>query len=149
MQSLKGIITPLEVIDVEFKVVVSDPKTGKAYQTVVSGANANKLIGKQIGDVVNGTVVELPPDYELQITGGSDRDGFPMRPDVSGSGRKKILLSGGVGFNPTERGMRKRKHVRGRVISRDIVQINMKVVTHGKIPLEDYFGKKEGSEENQ
>ncbi len=131
----------------EFKVVISDPKTGKAYQTVVSGANANKLIGKQIGDVINGTLVELPPDYELQITGGSDRDGFPMRPDIPGSGRKKILLSGGVGFNPTEKGMRRRKHVRGRVISRDIVQINMKVVTHGKIPLEEYFKKEEEGEE--
>jgi len=131
---------------VEFKVVISDPKTGRAYQTVVSGANANKLIGKQIGDVINGTLVDLPPDYELKITGGSDKDGFPMRPDIPGSGRKKILLSGGVGFNPKEKGMRKRKQVRGRVISRDIAQINVKVVTHGKIPLEEFFKKKESEE---
>ncbi len=130
----------------EFKVVISDPKTGRAYQTVVSGANANKLIGKQIGDVINGTLVDLPPDYELKITGGSDKDGFPMRPDIPGSGRKKILLSGGVGFNPKEKGMRKRKQVRGRVISRDIAQINVKVVTHGKIPLEEFFKKKESEE---
>ncbi|AEA46492.1 30S ribosomal protein S6e [Archaeoglobus veneficus] len=131
----------------EFKVVISDPATGKAYQKVVSGANANKLIGKQVGDVVNGTLVELPPDYELQITGGSDRDGVPIRPDIPGSGRKKILLSGGVGFRPKEKGLRRRKLVRGRVISRDIVQINMKVVTHGKVPLEEFFKKTEESKE--
>jgi small subunit ribosomal protein S6e len=128
---------------VEFKVVISDPKTGRAYQKVVSGANANKLIGKQIGDVINGTLVDLPPDYELQITGGSDKDGFPMRPDLPGSGRRRLLLSGGVGYNPPEKGVRKRKTVRGRVISADIVQINMKVVKHGKVPLEEFFKKKE------
>ncbi len=131
---------------VEFKVVISDPKTGKAYQKVVSGANANKLIGKQIGDVINGTLVDLPPDYELQITGGSDKDGFPMRPDLPGTGRKRLLLSGGVGYNPKEKGVRRRKTVRGRVISADIVQINVKVVKHGKVPLEEFFKKEEKEE---
>ncbi len=125
----------------EFKVVVSDPKTGKAYQKTVSGANANRLIGKQIGDVVSGTILDLPPDYELQITGGSDKDGFPMRPDMPGSGRRKILVSGGIGFRPKERGLRKRKIMRGRVISKDILQINMKVVKHGKVPLEEILKK--------
>ena len=131
----------------EFKVVISDPATGKAYQKVVSGANANKLIGKQIGDVINGTLVDLPPDYELKITGGSDKDGFPMRPDLPGTGRKRILLSGGVGYRPKEKGVRKKKTVRGRVISKDIVQINVKVVKHGKIPLEEFFKKEEGESE--
>ncbi|AIY90367.1 30S ribosomal protein S6e [Geoglobus acetivorans] len=123
----------------EFKVVISDPSTGRAYQKVISGANANKLIGKEVGDSINGTLVELPPDYELVITGGSDKDGFPIRPDIPGPVRKRILLSGGVGYRPRERGIRKKKMVRGRVITRDIVQINMKVVKHGKVPLEEYF----------
>jgi len=133
---------------VEFKVVISDPATGKAYQKVVSGANANKLIGKQIGDIINGTLVDLPPDYELQITGGTDKDGFPMRPDLPGTGRRKLLLSGGVGYRPKEKGVRKKKTVRGRVISKDIVQINMKVVKHGKIPLEELLKKKEEEHES-
>ncbi len=131
----------------EFRVVISDPKTGKAYQKVITGANANRLIGKQIGDVINGTIVELPPDYELQITGGTDKDGFPMRPDIPGTVRKRILLSGGVGFRPKEKGMRKRKMVRGRVISKDIVQINVKVVKHGKVPLEEFFKKEQKEKE--
>lgn len=121
----------------EFRVVISDPKTGKAYQKTVSGANANRLIGKQIGETISGTILDLPPDYELQITGGSDKDGFPMRPDIPGGGRKKILLSGGIGFRPKEPGLRKRKIVRGRVITKDILQINVKVVKHGKVPLEE------------
>jgi small subunit ribosomal protein S6e len=123
----------------EFKVVISDPKTGIAHQKIVSGANANKLIGKQVGEIINGTLVELPPDYELQITGGSDKDGVAIRPDIPGSGRKKILLSGGVGYNPKEKGMRRKKLVRGKVISKDVVQINTKVVKYGKIPLTNFF----------
>ncbi len=123
----------------EFKVVISDPKTGKAYQKSISGANANRLIGKQIGDIISGTIVELPPDYELQITGGTDKDGFPMRPDLPSPSRKKILLSSGVGFRPRERGIRRRKSVRGKVISKDIAQVNMKVVKHGRVKLEEIF----------
>ncbi len=126
----------------EFKVVISDPSTGLAYQKVISGANANKLIGKRIGDVVNGTVVELPPDYELKICGGSDRDGVPMRKDLPGTVRRRLLLRGGVGYKPKERGMRRKKMVRGNVISRDIVQINMKVEKQGKVPLAEFFKDK-------
>ena len=126
----------------EFKVVISDPSTGLAYQKVISGANANKLIGKRIGDVVNGTIVELPPDYELRICGGSDKDGVPMRKDLPGTGRRKLLLSGGVGYRPREHGMRRKKMVRGNVISRDIVQINMKVEKQGKVPLAEFFKEK-------
>jgi len=127
----------------EFRVVISDPKTGRAYQKVIEGANANRLIGKQIGDTISGTIVELPPDYELRITGGTDRDGFPMKPDLPGAGRRRILMSGGVGFRPKEKGMRKRKGVRGRVISKDILQVNTVVAKHGKIPLEEIFKQKE------
>jgi small subunit ribosomal protein S6e len=125
----------------EFRVVISDPKTGRAYQKVVEGANANRLVGKQIGDIINGTIVELPPDYELQITGGTDKDGFPMRPDLPGNVRKRLLLSGGVGFRPKEKGLRRRKTVRGKVISKDILQINTKVVKHGKVPLDEIIKK--------
>ncbi|MEM1579306.1 MAG: 30S ribosomal protein S6e [Archaeoglobaceae archaeon] len=125
----------------EFRVVLSDPKTSKSYQKTVSGANANRLIGKQIGEIISGTILDLPPDYELQITGGSDKDGFPMRKDIPGTGRKKILLSSGIGFKPKEKGLRKRKIVRGRIISKETLQINMKVVKHGKIPLEEIMKK--------
>jgi|Deesub1362A_J573_1020465.scaffolds.fasta_scaffold00036_86 small subunit ribosomal protein S6e len=130
----------------EFRVVISDPKSGKAFSTVVKGANANKLIGKEIGDTVVGTVFDLPPDYELQITGGSDKDGFPMRPDLPGNTRRRLLLSGGYGYRPKEKGIRRRKTVRGRVISSDIVQLNVKVVKAGKVPLTEYFGSKKESE---
>jgi small subunit ribosomal protein S6e len=64
--------------------------------------------------------------------GGSDKDGFPMRPSVHGGVRRSIVLSGGVGFNPTNEGMRRRKTIRGNVITDEIVQINAKIVEKPK-----------------
>ncbi len=120
----------------EFKVVINDPKTGKSYQKAISGTKANSLIGRRIGEEIDGVFVDLP-GYKLKITGGTDKDGFPMRPNLQGPGRKKLLLTGGIGFHPKRKGMRKRKMVRGNTISADIVQINMKIVQYGPKPIEE------------
>jgi small subunit ribosomal protein S6e len=119
-----------------FKLVISDPKTRKSGQKEVSGEG---LMGKKIGDKVSGSVAGLD-GYELEITGGSDKDGFPMRMDVEGIGRKRILLSGATGFHSAHKGVRKRKSIRGNTISDDIVQINTKIVKHGTKPLEQVLG---------
>ncbi len=120
----------------EFKVVVNDPKTGKSYKKEIKGTKANSLIGKKIKDEIDGVFVDLP-GYKLQITGGTDKDGFPMRPNLQGSVRKKLLLKGGVGFHPKRKGMRKRKMIRGNTISAEIVQINMKILEYGPKPIEE------------
>ena len=114
---------------VEFKVVVNDTKNGRSHQVQVTGHHANSLIGKKIGDDVDGIFISLP-GYKLQITGGTDKDGFSMRADLPGVGRRKLLLSEGKCFRALANGMRKKKSVRGNTISQDIVQINMKVIKH-------------------
>lgn len=124
-----------------FKVVVADPETGKSYQLEVREPVAGKLIGLRIGDKFGGEVVGLP-GYELQITGGTDRDGFPMRADISGTGRKSVLLSSGPGFSPKRRGERRRKRVRGSRISDAIVQVNTKVVKRGEKSIEGIIAPK-------
>lgn len=129
---------------VDFKVVVSDPKA-KAYQFDVSGAEANKFIGKAIGETVEGTVVGLP-GYTIQITGGSDRSGFVMRKNVPGPKRQRLLIAEGVGYKPKDKGMRRRKFLRGREIAPDIVQINTKVVGYGDRTIEEILG---GGEEGE
>ena len=141
---------------VEFKVVVNDTKKGKSYQIQVEGHHANSLIGKKIGDEVDGIFISLP-GYKLQITGGTDKDGFSMRPDLPGMGRRKLLFSDGSGFNAPELGMRKKKSVRGQIIGQDIVQINMKVTKYSSKPIENLIKvdekpaeeKKEESEEKK
>lgn len=125
------------------KIVISDPKTGKSYQVELKEPESRKLIGMKIGDKIDGGLLGLP-GYELQITGGSDKDGFPMRPDVAGMGRKKVLLSNPPGFRPKKEGERRRKYVRGNQISEAIVQVNTKIVKYGEKPLNEIFKPKEG-----
>ena len=113
-----------------FKLVISDPKTGRARQVTVEGPQAQALIGLKIGDVVDGSLIGLD-GLKLKITGGSDRSGFPMRHDIPGGGKYRVLLSGPPGFHPRKKGMRKRVTVRGNTITEDIVQINMVIVEGG------------------
>jgi len=111
----------------KFKVIISDPKTGKSNFVEIEGTRAIPLIGRKLGETIDGAVVGLS-GQKLQITGGSDKDGFPMRPNIHGGVRAAVILSEGVGFKPPQVGERKRKAIRGNTITEDIVQINMKIV---------------------
>lgn len=115
----------------KFKVIVSGLENGTSKTVELEDARAVPLIGKKIGDVIDGAVLGLA-GYKVQITGGSDKDGFPMRADVHGGVRRSVVLSGGVGFHPRSEGERRRKMVRGNVITDEIVQINMKIVEKPK-----------------
>jgi small subunit ribosomal protein S6e len=119
----------------KFKVIVSDPEAGTSKIVELEEARASPFIGRKIGETVDGAVVDLPA-HKLQIRGGSDRDGVPMRPSVHGGVRRKVVLSGGVGFHSRSKGARRRKTVRGNVITDEIVQINTKIVVKPKKPVE-------------
>ncbi len=131
----------------EFILCIGDPKTGKTYRLDLDRERGSVLIGKKIGDVILGEAIGLP-GYRLKITGGRDKDGFPLHPGVHGTGRKRILLSGGPGFRPRRKGDRRAKLVRGNVILEDVKQINMKVVEWGEKPIEKLVSKEkeEGDE---
>lgn len=116
----------------EFKVVVADPDSGETFQWDVDGQDANRFIGREIGDEVDGDAVGLS-EFTLEITGGSDKAGRPMREDVPGPELKELLLTGGVGYKPTRDGERKRVTVRGREISDETVQINARAVGEGSV----------------
>jgi small subunit ribosomal protein S6e len=132
----------------EFKVVISNPrdKDGKTYKRMVKGSQALSLIGKKIGDDVDGIFLGMP-GYKLILTGGSDKDGFPMRRDVPGARRVKILITKGLGFRPKDRGVRKRKSIRGNTISQEIVLLNMKIKSGSGRPLAELL--KEGEQEKE
>ena len=110
----------------KFKIIVSDPTSSKSKVVELDGARAVPLIGRRLGESVDGSVVGMP-GLKLQITGGSDKDGFPMRPDIHGGVRVSVIVSKSVGFHPKREGERRRKTLRGNVITEDIVQVNMKV----------------------
>ncbi len=115
----------------KFKVIISDPETGTSKVVELEESRAAPLVGKRIGETFEGALVDMPA-HKLQIVGGSDKDGVPMRPSVHGGVRRNVILSGGVGFNPKKPGERKRKAVRGNVITDEIVQVNTKIVEKPK-----------------
>ena len=90
----------------EFKVNIGDQKTGKTAKQVITGDQTKPFLNKKIGDHIKGDDIGFP-GYEFEMTGGSDYCGFPMRKDVIGIARKKILMVKGVGI---------RKNVPGRKI---------------------------------
>ncbi len=112
----------------KFQLIVSDPKSKMSRATVLEGPKAQALVGKSIGEEMDGKLLGVG-NLKLRITGGTDKDGVPMRFDVQGSARKRAILSGGVGFKPSDSGERRRKLVRGRVISEETVQVNGVVVS--------------------
>ena len=120
----------------KFQINLGDP-SGRTYRVDIEEENKIRpFIGMTLGQEVDGGFLGFD-GYTFLITGGSDTDGFPMNSSVVGAMRKRILSSGGVGFNPTRRGERKRKSVRGNTISEDILQINMKILTVGSKKIEE------------
>ncbi len=155
--------------DQTFKAVLNDtnPKAkGRSFSIEISGTGYNHFLGKSIGDTVDGMFVgegdKTLTGYKLEITGGSDTTGRAMRPDLDGGGVKPVLVSPGVGYKGkryvdkngrTYRykydGIRRRRNLRGNVISQNTRQINLKVVDYGKRPLGVIFGlEEEGSAES-
>ena len=111
----------------KFKVIVSDPQAGTSKVVELEEARAAPFIGRRVGETIDGSIVDLPA-HKVQIMGGSDKDGVPIRGNVHGGVRRNVVLSGGAGFSPKKKGERKRKTVRGSTITDEIVQINMKIV---------------------
>ncbi len=123
----------------EFQANISDPKDYRAYKRTLSESDSSALIGRSIGDEIDGIFVSLP-GYRLQITGGSDGSGIPMRPGLAGGQRKRMLLSHSTGFRPQRPGQRKRKMVRGKELGAEITQLNLKIVEYGPKTVEELLG---------
>ena len=132
-----------------FKINISE-KTGKTYKLELE---SEEIIGKELHDKISGKL--LTPElegYEFEITGASDNAGFTAHKNVPGTSLKKLLLTYGKAMhkrprregkkkisNPKPKGLRLRKTVRGKVISPEIVQINLKVLKEGSKKLSDIF----------
>lgn len=126
------------------RIVISE-SSGKSYQIELAKDKESNIVGKKIGDELDGNLVGAA-GYTLALTGGSDNSGFPMREEVHGAAKKSILTSDGVGFKAKDKGARRRRYMRGNTYSAEIVQVNAKVKTPGAVPLEQLFPKPEKKE---
>ncbi len=132
-----------------FKINIAD-KSGKTYKLELE---TEEFVGKSLHDKINGKdlLADLA-NYEFEITGTSDKSGFTSHKDVQGTGTKRLLLTYGKAMkkrprregkkkisNPKPKGLRLRKTVHGKVISTEIVQINLKILKQGGKKLSEIF----------
>lgn len=118
-------------------VVVADPESGRTRQFEVNDADFG---GRSIGDSIDGEEIGLP-GYDLEVTGGSDSAGRPMREDVDGPELREVLSAGGTGYHPQRDGERRRITVRGAEIGPETTQLNLVIREHGEDPLDELVGE--------
>ena len=140
-----------------FKINIAE-KTGKTFKLELDGEG---LVGKELHDKISGKEISSDlGDYEFEITGASDKAGFTSMENVEGIGLKKVLLSyeKAMKNRPKKegkkkrtklkpKGLRLRKTVRGKVISPEIVQINLKILKEGGKKLSEVFPEQNKSKE--
>jgi len=114
------------------KIVVSDPKTKKAYSKTLE--NPKPLLGKKIGNEIELGILGIE-GAKAKITGGSDKQGFPMRSDLEGANRKKIFM-----IKNEKEGIKQKVSRRGKVISEETAQVNLKLTKEGKQSLLEALG---------
>ena len=138
------------------KVVIADPKQGHCYQIELDDTKSKPFSGEKVGNELDGSLLGLT-GYKVQITGGSDKDGFPMRRDFHGRTRKKLLIKKGAGLKKPD-GQKHKKTIRGNTIATDIAQVNVKITKYGNKKINQLLGietkekpeeKKEASEEKK
>jgi small subunit ribosomal protein S6e len=109
-----------------FKLVISD-SSGKSITQELKDRAAQPLLGSKIGDIIDSSVVGISGG-KMKVTGGSDKSGTPMRPDVHGGVKKYVLLARGIGIKNIKDGNRIRKLVRGNMVTEEIYQLNCQLV---------------------
>jgi small subunit ribosomal protein S6e len=115
-----------------FKLNISDKK-GRTITKEVKEKDASPFLGLQIGTEIDAALIG--EGGKLTITGGSDKSGIPLRPDIHGGARKYILLSKGVGLRNAENGQRVRKLIRGNTITEEVYQISCRL--DGELKIEE------------
>lgn len=97
-----------------------------------------RFYGLKIGDLVDGVLIgEDFRGYVFKITGGDDSSGLPMKKGVFTDKRVRLLLKkGSKGYRCREKGVRKRKSVRGCIISNNIVVVSLIILKEGEKPIE-------------
>jgi small subunit ribosomal protein S6e len=120
------------------KLIVSHPPTGTCKSIEIDDEKklrifyekriAQEVAGDSLGDEFKG--------YVFKITGGNDKQGFPMMQGVLVQGRVRLLLKAGhPGFRARRDGERKRKSVRGCIVGPDMSALDLVIVKKGEAEL--------------
>jgi len=101
---------------------VEDERKLRIFQEKRMG---NEVPADSLGDERKG--------YIVRITGGNDKQGFPMKQGVLLPTRVKLLLADGHScYRPRRTGERKRKSVRGSIVANDLSVLALSIVKQGE-----------------
>jgi len=117
------------------KLNIANPATGaqklidldeeRRYRIFYDKKMSTEVPADSIGDEWKG--------YVLRITGGNDKQGFPMKQGVLLPYRVRLLLADGHScYRPRRSGERKRKSVRGCIVGPDIAVLSLVIVKQGE-----------------
>jgi len=117
------------------KLNISNPTTGG--QKIIEVEDETKLRAfyeKRISHEVEGDVLgDDFKGYVFRIGGGNDKEGFPMLQGVLTAARVRLLFSKGMPcYRPRKRGERKRKSVRGCIVSSNLAVLSLVIVKKGE-----------------
>jgi len=89
---------------------------------------------KRISQEVDGEILgEEFKGYVFRISGGNDKQGFPMQQGILVNQRVRLLMSlGSLYYRPRRTGERKRKSIRGCIVGSDLAVLNLVVVRKGE-----------------
>lgn len=117
------------------KLNISFPATGcqklievddeKKLRTFYEKRMAQEVSAESLGDEWKG--------YIVRISGGNDKQGFPMKQGILTNGRVRLLLSAGHScYRPRRDGERRRKSVRGCIVDANLSVLNLVIVKKGE-----------------
>jgi small subunit ribosomal protein S6e len=117
---------------------IAAPTTG--LQKVVEiddEVKLQNLYEKRMSQEVDGsTIGEEYAGYIFRISGGNDKQGFPMRQGILTNTRVRLLMQKGHKcYRQRRTGERKRKSVRGCIVGQDIAVLNLVIAKMGDNPL--------------
>ncbi|KAI9250676.1 40S ribosomal protein S6-B [Helicostylum pulchrum] len=117
------------------KLNIANPATG--CQKLIEIEDERRLRGfydKRMAQEVSGDSLGGEfKGYVFRISGGNDKQGFPMKQGVLLPYRVKLLMSKGHScYRPRRTGERKRKSVRGCIVGSDLSVLSLVVVKQGE-----------------
>jgi len=114
-------------------IVISDPKSGKAFSHKTEDTTA--FLNRKVGDEVSLDSLGFE-GYVAVIRGGSDKQGFPMKPDLEGAARRRVFVN-----VDKKKGIRRRIAFRGNAITVETAQLNVVVKKYGAKPFTEIMPK--------
>ncbi|KCZ81260.1 hypothetical protein H312_01338 [Anncaliia algerae PRA339] len=119
------------------KLNIAYPTKGTQKMYTIDNLTAMKLYGMRLRQQFNGDLIGNGFEgYIFKITGGDDESGRPMKTGILSDKKVRLLLGGNTsGYRQREKGVRKRKTVRGSIIANDIAVLSLIILQEGTNPL--------------